>query len=155
MGSGFQLAQKVDPLFAAPEVLNKQEYDVSADMWSIGIIMYLLLSGDHPFLPARSFSELSQNITNYPCEFPKESWSHVSDQAKTLIRSFLIVSPNARSSARKSLIDKWLNIEEDELINHDLTHVIEKLKLWNAKQREREEIFNDCWTTVKEIDQNT
>lgn len=112
-------------------------------MWSVGIIMYLLLSGEHPFLPCANLSELIQNIKKGEIAFPKEKWANVSDQAKALLRNLLVIYPAARFTARKSLIDKWFNLDEDQLSKNILS--ANRLKLFLSKQKERESIFNSSW----------
>ena len=53
-------------IFTAPEVLLRQPYDQRSDMWSVGVITYLLLAGDLPFT-GRSQKELFQNIVRGKC----------------------------------------------------------------------------------------
>ena len=75
--------------YAAPEILQGRNYDESCDLWSIGVIMYAMLSGHAPFHAScsnRSVAELTKRITDGKFSFEQKEWKDVSDAAKDLIK---------------------------------------------------------------------
>jgi calcium/calmodulin-dependent protein kinase I len=62
------------PFFVAPEILIRRPYDQQSDMWSVGCIVYLLLSGNLPFL-GRSQKELFRKIISGRYDFKEEIWN--------------------------------------------------------------------------------
>jgi len=79
------------PGYVAPEILEGVPYDESADMWSVGVILYILLGGYPPFHEDNQ-KELFKKIRKGSFEFHTEYWSQISDDAKDLIRGLLTVS---------------------------------------------------------------
>lgn len=76
------------PAYLAPEVLKKQGYNKSLDMWSVGVIIYVTLSGTFPF---NEGEEISEQIQNASFMFPSEPWKHISNDAINLIQNLLQV----------------------------------------------------------------
>ena len=75
--------------YAAPEILQGHNYDESCDLWSMGVIMYAMLSGHAPFHASRgdrSVAELTKRITDGKFSFEQKEWKDVSDTAKDLIK---------------------------------------------------------------------
>ncbi|KNC75759.1 serine/threonine protein kinase [Sphaeroforma arctica JP610] len=98
--------------YAAPEVLkNDGEYDMSCDLWSVGVIMYTLLCGYPPFnVRKKSDSALYDTIvSNGEFKFKDEDWRDVSSAARDLIQRFLDVVPSRRISAKEALAHPWFN----------------------------------------------
>jgi len=76
----------------APEVINEVMYEKECDCWSLGVIMYILLSGREPFY-AGSLNEVYTKIRNGKYDFADEEWQSVSSHAKDLISKLLTVNP--------------------------------------------------------------
>jgi Protein kinase domain len=93
--------------YVAPEVLKNVPYDQSSDMWSVGIILYLLLSGNPPFIDDNQ-SELFRKIRTADWKFKGEEWDDISYDAKNLIKRCLIANPIQRITAKEALQCKWL-----------------------------------------------
>lgn len=75
------------PCYVAPEIINKEEYGIEVDCWSIGVIIYLLLSGYPPFMDADSNNEKLFNlIKTGEYTFPDKDWADISPEAKDLIK---------------------------------------------------------------------
>ena len=93
------------PGYVAPEILNNKGYDSSAvDMWSTGVILYILLCGFPPFyeeeLPA-----LFDQILRGRYDFPSPWWDTISLPAKALVKRMLTVDPKKRITAKEVLVD--------------------------------------------------
>jgi len=122
------------PGYVAPEILEGSKYDTQADMWSLGVIVYILLGGYPPFIEGTQ-RELFKKIRKGDYEFHEEYWGQVSDGAKNLISSLLTVSPTKRYSAEDCLADSWITAGDDELAAADLGVNLEKFKAFNAKRK--------------------
>jgi len=85
------------PYYVAPEVL-KGDYDKSCDIWSLGIILYIILCGYPPY-EGETDKEIFQQIRRKPLVFPEEDWSKVSNSAKDLIYRMLDKNPATRITA--------------------------------------------------------
>ena len=98
--------------YVAPEILNGKPYDESADMWSVGVILYILLGGYPPFI-GDDQRRLFRKIRKGQYEFHEEYWGTVSDDAKNLISSLLCVKADDRLTARETLQSNWIAAATD------------------------------------------
>ncbi|THH26794.1 hypothetical protein EUX98_g7393 [Antrodiella citrinella] len=105
--------------YVAPEVLNKTGHGKAVDIWSTGIITYVLLCGYSPFR-SEDVKELVRETTSASIEFHERYWKNVSEEAKTFIKSMLSPDPADRPSAREALQNRWLTTHEANK-EHDLT----------------------------------
>eukprot|EP01099_Mayorella_cantabrigiensis_P002953 TRINITY_DN232_c0_g1_i1.p1 TRINITY_DN232_c0_g1~~TRINITY_DN232_c0_g1_i1.p1 ORF type:complete len:350 (-),score=94.23 TRINITY_DN232_c0_g1_i1:637-1686(-) len=96
------------PGYVAPEVLTSESYDKSVDMWSVGVIIYILLCGYPPFY-ADNAPALFKKIMDVKYDFEDPSWDDVSDAAKNLIRHLLVKDPSKRYTAKQCLTDPWVS----------------------------------------------
>eukprot|EP00486_Rosalina_sp_Unknown_P013733 CAMPEP_0201593262 /NCGR_PEP_ID=MMETSP0190_2-20130828/190925_1 /ASSEMBLY_ACC=CAM_ASM_000263 /TAXON_ID=37353 /ORGANISM="Rosalina sp." /LENGTH=1132 /DNA_ID=CAMNT_0048052393 /DNA_START=23 /DNA_END=3421 /DNA_ORIENTATION=- len=106
--------------YVAPEVLSSKPYNAKADMWSLGVIIYMLLCGFPPFFDAQGNQKrLYKLIKLGKYRFPSPYWDYVSEGAKDLIKNLLQLDPSKRYSAKQVLKHKWVNksaeIEEIDL----------------------------------------
>jgi calcium-dependent protein kinase len=99
------------PYTVAPEVI-RGGYDERCDVWAIGVITYLLLSGDPPFGGCggpESLAQVRRNILKGSFVFePEDIWENVSDVAKGFIKSLLKTNPKNRPTARQAQHSRWL-----------------------------------------------
>ncbi|XP_065688567.1 myosin light chain kinase family member 4 isoform X1 [Patagioenas fasciata] len=95
------------PEFLAPEVVNYEFVSFPTDMWSVGVIAYMLLSGLSPFL-GDDDNETLNNILSCSWDFEDEEFRDVSDQAKDFISKLLIKEKCWRISATAALKHPWL-----------------------------------------------
>ena len=100
------------PQYFAPEVLQRRNtvyglgrYGREADMWSVGVILYILLSGTPPFRQDR----LEQQISQGAFDFTHRVWDAVSRDAKDLIEGLITVDVRGRLTARQALQHRWLS----------------------------------------------
>ena len=122
------------PGYVAPEILSGKPYGTQSDMWSLGVIVYILLGGYPPFMD-KNQRDLFRKIRKGQYEFHKEYWGQVSEDAKGLIRSLLTVSASKRYTASDALKNKWIGADDSELTGHDLGVNLEQFKLFNAKRK--------------------
>ncbi|XP_022526393.2 MAP kinase-activated protein kinase 2b [Astyanax mexicanus] len=100
------------PYYVAPEVLGPEKYDKSCDMWSLGVIMYILLCGYPPFYSNHGVTlspGMKKRIRNGQYEFPNPEWSDVSEEAKQLIRQLLKTDPTERMTITEFMRHPWIN----------------------------------------------
>lgn len=122
------------PGYVAPEILEGQLYDTQADMWSLGVIVYILLGGYPPFIEQNQ-RELFRKIRKGQYEFHEEYWGQVSAEAKQLIGSLLTVDPSKRMTADNSLSHLWITEDGASLASHDLGLNLDQFKKFNAKRK--------------------
>ncbi|XP_059196681.1 myosin light chain kinase 2, skeletal/cardiac muscle [Centropristis striata] len=96
------------PEFLAPEVINYEFVSFPTDMWSLGVITYMLLSGLSPFL-GDDDNETLNNILACQWNFEEEEFTDISDEAKDFITLLLVKSKSWRMSAAESLRHPWLS----------------------------------------------
>eukprot|EP01100_Stratorugosa_tubuloviscum_P011375 TRINITY_DN506_c3_g1_i3.p1 TRINITY_DN506_c3_g1~~TRINITY_DN506_c3_g1_i3.p1 ORF type:complete len:1007 (-),score=347.87 TRINITY_DN506_c3_g1_i3:27-3047(-) len=96
------------PGYCAPEVLDESSYDEKADVWSMGVIIFVMLSGYPPFF-ADSIGELFSKIQTCDYSFDNPIWDTVSESAKDLIRKMLVLYPKERYSSKQCCEHQWLN----------------------------------------------
>ncbi|CAL1409984.1 unnamed protein product [Linum trigynum] len=94
------------PYYVAPEVLLKY-YGPEIDVWSAGVILYILLCGVPPFW-AETESGIFRQILHGKIDFVSEPWPSISDNAKELIKKMLEKDPRKRISAHEVLCDPWI-----------------------------------------------
>jgi len=121
------------PGYVAPEILNNKGYDSSAvDLWSTGVILYILLCGFPPFyeeeLPA-----LFDSILHARYDFPSPWWDGVSDGAKKLVKDLLELDPQKRLTADQVQVHEWIQTAGD----HTLAGAKTQLKKYNASRKLR------------------
>ena len=117
------------PAYMAPEVHNLQNYDEKVDMWSMGVMLFLLLSGGLPFLPPR----LVEKAERQDYDFSGKLWPGVSDAAKDLVVRLLVADPKKRYGVEQVLSHPWITGENREDI--DLNATKKAIALFSAKRK--------------------
>ena len=95
------------PFYVAPEVLKKN-YNEKCDIWSCGVILFILLCGYPPF-GGKSNTIILQNVEKGKFEMKGPKWTNISEEAKDLIKKMLTKDINKRPSAKESLDHVWLS----------------------------------------------
>lgn len=98
--------------------------------------MFLLLGGDLPFV-GRSQKELFRNIVMGKYEFEEDSWAHVSEEAKHLVKQLLVTDPSKRLSSREALNSSWMRQRGSMLAMNKLQYTSTRLAGFNARQKLR------------------
>ena len=96
------------PYYIAPEVLKKK-YDEKCDVWSLGVILHVLLSGMPPF-QGRTDDQIFDQIAVGYISFGSPEWKSITNDAKIFIKKLLNVNPDQRYSAKQALEDNWIKI---------------------------------------------
>ncbi|XP_061374558.1 calcium-dependent protein kinase 20-like isoform X3 [Gastrolobium bilobum] len=96
------------PYYVAPEVLRKH-YGPECDVWSAGVIIYILLSGVPPFWDETE-QGIFEQVLKGELDFVSEPWPSISESAKDLVRRMLIRDPKKRMTAHEVLCHPWVQI---------------------------------------------
>lgn len=97
------------PYYVAPEVLRKL-YGPEADVWSAGVILYILLSGVPPFW-AESEQGIFEQVLHGDLDFTSDPWPSISESAKDLVTKMLVRDPRRRPTAHDVLCHPWVQID--------------------------------------------
>lgn len=119
------------PLYVAPEVLETKgmgSYTAQVDIWSLGIILFICLSGYPPFSAEYQSLPLHEQIMRGAYSFPRRYWQGVSHDAIDLIRKMLTVDPKNRVTVDEILCHKWL---QDEWLEKTFQELIREEQMAN------------------------
>ncbi|XP_058088695.1 CDPK-related kinase 5-like isoform X1 [Magnolia sinica] len=104
--------------YVAPEVLHRS-YTTEADVWSIGVIAYILLCGSRPFW-ARSESGIFRAVLKADPSFDEPPWPSLSSEAKDFVKRLLIKDPRKRMTAAQALGHPWIRNYNDVKVPLDI-----------------------------------
>lgn len=113
----------------APEMI-KGSYNEKCDIWSCGVILYLILSGAYPF-SGQNDRQLEKQILSGKYSLKGDAWDNVSSEAKSLIKSMLEVKPERRCSAAAALKHPWLTSSGNPEVKLN-TNVLGNIKKLNV-----------------------
>uniref|UniRef100_A0A4W2EKL3 Serine/threonine-protein kinase 33 n=1 Tax=Bos indicus x Bos taurus TaxID=30522 RepID=A0A4W2EKL3_BOBOX len=128
------------PIYMAPEVINAHDYSQQCDIWSIGVIMYILLCGKAPFM-ASSEEKLFELIKKGELHFKNSIWNSISDCAKSVLKQLMKVDPAHRITAKELLDNQWLT--GNTVSSARPTNVLEMMKEWKNNPESDEESTTD------------
>uniref|UniRef100_A0A1A8N2G5 non-specific serine/threonine protein kinase n=1 Tax=Nothobranchius pienaari TaxID=704102 RepID=A0A1A8N2G5_9TELE len=148
----FGLAHKIDfgndfknifgtPEFVAPEVVNYESLGLEADMWSIGVITYILLSGASPFLGDNKQETLA-NVSAVDYTFDEEFFSSTSVLAKDFIARLLVKDPKRRMTIQDTLQHPWIKPKDTQqaLSRKESAVNMEKFKKFAARRKWKQSV---------------
>lgn len=146
------------PFYVAPEVLNGV-YDHKCDIWSCGVILYVLLSGKPPFY-ARSVDGVLEKVKKGQFTMEGALWNEVSSEAKDLIQKMLTLDPEIRISIPEALVHPWMEkMMLRETIGKELSsQVLENLNSFSVNQKLQQSLWvlmSSTMTTREEKNEMT
>eukprot|EP00933_Yihiella_yeosuensis_P053906 TRINITY_DN52220_c0_g1_i1.p1 TRINITY_DN52220_c0_g1~~TRINITY_DN52220_c0_g1_i1.p1 ORF type:complete len:490 (-),score=118.13 TRINITY_DN52220_c0_g1_i1:303-1772(-) len=130
---GFMKTKAGTPYYVAPEVLNGK-YDTKCDVWSCGVIAYILLCGYPPFY-GDGDDQILKAVKKGHLQFASPDWDHVSDGAKDFIKKMLTMNPNRRPSSSDMLLHQWLTSSAEAATGKVTANLGSKLKEFNSTSR--------------------
>ena len=129
----------MQPTFVAPEILKNIPHDQSCDLWSVGVIVYILLVGYPPFM-RETQAELFKQIRTGSWTFVEKDWENVSEEARELIENLLVVDPDQRWTVDEALKCAWIqDTTGTDAESRDLMSSIQTLR----ERRSRLRHFNN------------
>nr|GMD59002.1 phosphoenolpyruvate carboxylase kinase 1-like [Ipomoea batatas] len=119
-GAGRMSAVVGTPYYAAPEVLMRREYNEKVDVWSAGVILYIMLAGFPPFR-GDTTTETFEAVLRANLRFPAKIFRSVSPEAKDLLRKMICRDVSRRFSAEQVLRHPWVMSEGEPRSMADFT----------------------------------
>ncbi|XP_053423049.1 calcium/calmodulin-dependent protein kinase type IV isoform X2 [Nycticebus coucang] len=121
------------PGYCAPEILRGCAYGPEVDMWSVGIITYILLCGFEPFYDERGDQFMFRRILNCEYYFISPWWDEVSLNAKDLVRKLIVLDPKKRLTTFQALQHPWVTGKAANFVHMDTAQ--KKLQEFNARRK--------------------
>ena len=122
------------PGYVAPEVVSSRPYGPACDAWSLGVILYILLSGTPPFADENA-QVVFQMIQAGRYDMDPAQWAHISEPAKDLVRKILVVDPAKRLSCAQILQHPWMRMDINSLPDVSLVDALNRIKRLQARRR--------------------
>lgn len=124
------------PQYIAPEVINNEPLSTAADMWSIGVITYILLSGMSPFQDETN-EETLRNILAMNYTLDTHHFSMTSSMAKDFIQKLLVKNPSDRLTAEECLCHPWIKpLTRKQAANRNRSSInMKNFKKFNARRK--------------------
>ncbi len=141
--------------YVAPEILKNHPHDNSADMWSVGVIIYTCLVGYPPFMEENQ-AVLFNKIRYGEYEFFESDWQGISKESQDLIKRLLVVDPDRRMSAAEAIDHVWFTgTDEGDLSMRDMTRSLLDLKESMGGLDEFDQPENKNYKSFKELPDDT
>mmetsp|Transcript_20530 Transcript_20530/g.51371 ORF Transcript_20530/g.51371 Transcript_20530/m.51371 type:complete len:689 (-) Transcript_20530:168-2234(-) len=123
------------PDYVAPEVLMRNGYGMECDVWSAGVILYIMLCGTPPFGHASVMIKFDR-IKKGMFAFPDSHWAGVSEEAKDMVSCMLNIDPRTRHTCKQALEHPWLKrLASDQLPTSNMPQMQKRLREWNAGRK--------------------
>ncbi len=127
------------PGYVAPEIVKGIPYGTKVDMWSLGVILYILIAGYPPF-NGKTQKDLFRMIRRGKYQFHEQFWGGVSDEAKDLVSHLLVVEPKSRYSATDALSSDWM-LSDMVSKQTDLRGSLLAFRKFNAKRKVKQAVL--------------
>jgi len=135
--------------FAAPEIVAGDTVSLATDMWSVGVVVYVLLSGVSPFY-SDNHERACANVTEIRYRFPEDFFHDISDEAKDFVEELLIRDQAHRPDAEECLNFPWLKMIETNTARTNRIS-LSRLAAFNARRRYQYEITNSRNISSKQL----
>ena len=120
------------PGYVAPELVSGLRYGKEVDLWSLGVVLYIMLCGFPPFYSDNRV-ELFKRIKKAEFDFPSPYWDEVSESAKSLVKGLLTVKPAERLTTELVLAHPWVSGSSQSTLNIG-AHVTDGLRDYQCKR---------------------
>jgi serine/threonine kinase 17 len=104
--------------YSAPEVVNYEPLTCATDMWNIGVLIYVLVTGHTPFGGSTKLDTQS-NITHCILDFPSDLFEKISQKCIDLIQKLIVRIPKHRATVHESLKHSWIGFNEEVTLTND------------------------------------
>ncbi|XP_057303439.1 myosin light chain kinase, smooth muscle-like isoform X2 [Hydractinia symbiolongicarpus] len=143
-----------DTEFCAPELLNFEPVLPGSDMWSVGVITYIMLSGISPFF-YEDESKVVMSVQNVKWKFDEDAFENVSSNAKDFIKKIFVRIPEQRLTAVGALKHPWLSKDyEAQRKNCVLTNALDEMQATDERlYSEEEEDYVDASLVFRTFDE--
>ncbi|XP_078612274.1 peripheral plasma membrane protein CASK-like isoform X25 [Branchiostoma floridae x Branchiostoma japonicum] len=121
------------PHFMAPEIVRRDPYGKPVDVWSVGVMLYILLSGNLPFNGTKD--RLFDAIVKGRYHMNPRQWDHVSEQAKDLVARMLELDQNERITVHETLQHPWIKDRERYAPKIHLHETVASMTKFNARRK--------------------
>ena len=125
------------PYYLAPEVL-RGKYGKECDVWSLGVVMYLMLCGTQPF-EGNDMRTIFAKISKGEFDFESAQWAGISEAAKDLIRKMMSVNPTRRITVVDAMRHPWFAIQHEDATRVVSKEVLQSLKRYKAPKKIQQE----------------
>lgn len=140
------------PYYVSPDILNGS-YDYRCDNWSLGVMMYVLLTGYYPF-EARNTLELGKEILYTSPNFTAGPWKNISQPAKDLVAGLLMKDPYKRITAKKALAHPWIKktIKMIRMEHDKAENILEQIRHFSIEKKLRKVALSVLITHISDED---
>ncbi|XP_048768577.1 serine/threonine-protein kinase 33-like [Ostrea edulis] len=121
------------PIYMSPEIIDNKTYSQNCDVWAMGVILYIMLSGSPPF-KSKDEDSLYDLIKKGELDYSDEIWTTISDSAKSLLEKMMRVDPAHRLTATEMLHHPWITGNDQES-----TNVLELMRMFHQEQSQKTE----------------
>lgn len=127
------------PIYMSPEIIDNKTYSQNCDVWAMGVILYIMLSGTPPF-KSKDEDSLYDLIKKGELDFSDEFWANISVNAKSFLEKMMRVDPAHRLTATEMLHHPWITGNETQ---KESTNVLELMKIFRDEQNEQNQKIED------------
>ena len=137
--------------YIAPEVLNTSTFTKACDIWSLGVILHIILSGYVPIVGSKA-EDIFRNIMEYTGpKFTGEIWNSISKEAKDLVAKMMDPNYKTRISAADALEHPWFKLKKEEL-PPEIPKILISLKRYSESSKLKRKLLNILFKEVNDID---
>ncbi|CAG7721731.1 unnamed protein product [Allacma fusca] len=119
--------------YCAPEVIMKESYTSAVDIWSLGVVLYILLCGYEPFWDETGEPGVTRKIVKGEYEFESPYWDDISLAAREFVIQMMTVDPLKRPTAKSALENPWVTGHTAQ--DTHLKRTQERIREFNAKRK--------------------
>ncbi len=120
--------------YAAPELIKRVEHSKPVDMWAVGCLVFVLISGTHPFDFGEDEKTVNAKVMRNVWSFNGDLWKEASSDSKDLVKKMLIMDQKERMTVDQALAHSWIKSGGDELKAKNMSKTLVELKAFRARR---------------------